>query len=101
MSSRLSASKVTLPRRADAMSFRLALFTEGPDNKEYVIDGQQRLTSFFSFIDGQFPSTVDFRLKGLAVFAKLNGKKYSELPENLQDQVRSFSLGGDFNSLLK
>ncbi len=24
--------------------------SEEPDNKEYVIDGQQRLTSFFSFI---------------------------------------------------
>lgn len=25
------------------------------DNREYVIDGQQRLTSFFSFIDGKLP----------------------------------------------
>ena len=58
----------------------------------YVIDGQQRLTSFFSFIDGQFPSGVDFHLKGLTVFAELNGKKYSELTETLQDQIRYFSL---------
>lgn len=29
--------------------------SEEKDGKEYVIDGQQRLTSFFSFIDGQFP----------------------------------------------
>jgi len=70
----------------------IVYLSEEPDNKEYVIDGQQRLTSFFSFIDGQFPSGVDLLLKGLTVFAELNGKKYSELPENLQDQIRFFSL---------
>ena len=59
----------------------IVYLSEEPDNKEYVIDGQQRLTSFFSFIDGQFPSGVDFHLKGLTVFAELNGKKYSELTE--------------------
>jgi len=37
--------------------------SEEPDNKEYVIDGQQRLTSFFSFLDGSFP------LSGLKVFS--------------------------------
>jgi len=70
----------------------IVYLSEEPDNKEYVIDGQQRLTSFFSFIDGQFPSGVDFHLKGLTVFAELNGRKYCELPENLQDQIRFFSL---------
>jgi hypothetical protein len=70
----------------------IVYLSEEPDNKEYVIDGQQRLTSFFSFIDGRFPSAGDFYLKGLTVFAELNGKKYSELPESLQDQVRYFSL---------
>jgi hypothetical protein len=70
----------------------IVYLSEEPDNKEYVIDGQQRLTSFFSFIDGKFSSAVDFRLKGLTVFSELNGKKYSELAENLQDQVRYFSL---------
>src|SRR3989304_7912265 len=33
----------------------LVYISEEPDNKEYVIDGQQRLTSFFSFMDGAFP----------------------------------------------
>ncbi len=68
--------------------------SEEPDNKEYVIDGQQRLTSFFSFIDGRLPSNInaDFRLKGLKVTSELNGKKYSELTESLQDQIRYFSV---------
>ena len=30
------------------------------DGKELVIDGQQRLTSFFSFIDGKFPNGEGF-----------------------------------------
>jgi len=70
----------------------IVYLSEEPDNKEYVIDGQQRLTSFFSFISGKLPSDADFRLKGLTVFAELNGKKYSELPDDLQDQIRYFSL---------
>jgi hypothetical protein len=70
----------------------IVYLSEEPDNKEYVIDGQQRLTSFFSFIDGHFPSAGDFHLKGLTVFAELNGKRYNELPEALQDQIRYFSL---------
>jgi len=53
----------------------IVYLSEEPDNKEYVIDGQQRLTSFFSFIDGQFPSAGEFRLKGLTVFSEMNGKK--------------------------
>jgi hypothetical protein len=58
------------------------------DGREYVIDGQQRLTSFFSFIDGSFPGGADFRLSNLKVFSELNRKKFADLPENDQDKVR-------------
>ena len=66
--------------------------SEEADNKEYVIDGQQRLTSFFSFIDGKFPDGADFRLSGLKVFKELNGKKYDALPDALQDSIRYFKV---------
>ncbi len=66
--------------------------SEEPDNKEYVIDGQQRLTSFFSFLDGKFPDGADFRLTGLKVFRELNGKKYEGLSEKLQDAIQYFKL---------
>lgn len=66
--------------------------SEEPDNKEYVIDGQQRLTSFFSFIDGNFPDGAEFRLTGLNVFRELNGQKYSALSDALQDAIRYFNL---------
>ncbi|MFZ3064560.1 MAG: DUF262 domain-containing protein [Nitrospirota bacterium] len=63
------------------------------DNKEYVIDGQQRLTSFFSFIDNRFPpDDSEFKLTGLKVFRELNGKKYSGLSDELQDAIRYFTV---------
>ena len=66
--------------------------SQQPDNKEYVIDGQQRLTSFFSFIDGKFPDGTDFKLTGLKVFRELNGKRYGALGDTLQDEIRYFKV---------
>ncbi len=66
--------------------------SQEPDNKEYIIDGQQRLTSFFSFVDGKFPDGIDFKLKGLKVFHELNGKRYSALSDDLQDAIRYFKV---------
>lgn len=61
--------------------------SEGKDGKEYVIDGQQRLTAFFSFIDGRLPDDKEFKLKGLKVFPELNQKTFKEISEELQDKV--------------
>lgn len=66
---------------------------EEPDSKEYVIDGQQRLTSFFSFIDGKFPPDhTPFKLTKMSVFKELNGKKFSEIGEDLQDKIQFYEL---------
>ena len=54
------------------------------DGKEYVIDGQQRLTSFFSFIDGVFPDGKNFVLTSLNVFSELIGKTYKELMKDFR-----------------
>lgn len=62
--------------------------SEENDGKESVIDGQQRLTAFFSFIDGRFPSGSDFKLTGLKVFRELNKKTFKELDETKQDKIR-------------
>jgi uncharacterized protein with ParB-like and HNH nuclease domain len=61
--------------------------SEEQDGKDNVIDGQQRLTAFFSFIDGKFPDNSDFKLAGLNVFTELNGKKFNELSEDTQDKI--------------
>lgn len=64
--------------------------TEEPDGKIYVIDGQQRLTSFFAYMDGLFPDKKGkpFKLSGLKVLKEFQGKLFTQLPENVQDKIR-------------
>lgn len=62
-------------------------FSEDSAGKVAVIDGQQRLTAFFSFIDGIFPDGKDFKLTGLKVFKDFNKKKFSELPDRYQEKI--------------
>ena len=66
--------------------------SEEKDGSENVIDGQQRLTAFFSFIGGKFIDGSDFKLSGLKVFTELNGKKYNELTEEFQEKIRYYKL---------
>lgn len=66
--------------------------SEEKDGKENVIDGQQRLTAFFSFIDGKLPDNSEFKLSGLKVFTELNGKKFKELSEELQDKITTYKI---------
>jgi len=61
---------------------------EDESGKEIIIDGQQRLTAFFSFMEGKFPDGKDSRLTGLKVFTELNKKSYKEISEELQDKIR-------------
>jgi len=71
-------------------------FAEEPDGKYSVIDGQQRLTSFLSFIDGKFPvkknEYIDFTLSGLHLLTELNGKTYNTLDENNQRKIQTTTL---------
>lgn len=67
------------------------------DGREYVIDGQQRLTSFFSYIDGklpdpQLPFGKDFKLNSLNVFSELIGKYFKDLPKELQKKIRYYKI---------
>lgn len=71
--------------------------SEEADGKDYVIDGQQRLTAFFSFIEGFFPpdvenKTKEFKLKQLKAFPELEGKLFSELPEEQQDIIKYYKI---------
>ncbi|MDP2229742.1 DUF262 domain-containing protein [Methylotenera sp.] len=70
----------------------IVYLSEEKDGKEYVIDGQQRLTSFFSFIDGIFPDGKPFKLSGLNVCSDLNGKKFNELNDDLQNKINSYGI---------
>jgi hypothetical protein len=59
---------------------------EESDGDESVIDGQQRLTSFFEFLDGKL------KLKGLRVREELNGLKFAELPRESQSVIKKTPL---------
>jgi len=70
----------------------MVYIAEEPGGCELVIDGQQRLTSFFSFLDGQLPTGEPFRLTGLNVLTQLNKKAFKELDDELQDKIRYYTI---------
>ena len=51
-----------------------------------VIDGQQRLTALFKFMDGEYP------ISGLEVLKDLNGKHFSDLNRQQQAYLEGFLL---------
>lgn len=51
-----------------------------------VIDGQQRLTALFRFMQNEFP------LRGLTIMRALNGKYFRELSEEDQQTIENFTL---------
>ncbi|MBN2088563.1 DUF262 domain-containing protein [candidate division KSB1 bacterium] len=60
--------------------------SEDWDNKYLVIDGQQRLKAFINFIEN------NLRLNGLTILSELNGKKYQQIPESLQNKFESSTI---------
>ena len=69
------------------------IFTSEDIDFEEVIDGQQRLKSIFSFMEGKFPTSEDeqpkvFRLSKLKILEHLSGKTYQELDKPLQRKIR-------------
>ena len=61
----------------------LAVNDEG---KYEVIDGLQRLTSVFNFLDNEY------KLTGLEIKIDLNGRQFNDLPEDLQDKLADSTL---------
>ena len=54
---------------------------ETEDGKEEVIDGQQRILTFYGFKNNKFP------LNRLSILKEINGKTFADLPEELQDKI--------------
>lgn len=67
----------------------LAATKEGKIN---VIDGQQRLTSIFSFLDGSFPDGKKFVLSKLQVLNELSGKSFAELDDINQNKILDYTI---------
>jgi DNA-binding transcriptional MerR regulator len=59
---------------------------EEADGRESVIDGQQRLTSFFDFMDGKF------KLGKLSVRETINGLKFADLSREAQNTIKRTAL---------
>ena len=61
-------------------------FAQDADFELEVIDGQQRIYSLFRFIDNQF------KLSTLESFTELNGMRFFELDQKIQNRISSFTL---------
>ena len=64
----------------------IVYLAEEQSGRESVVDGQQRLTSFFTFIENKWALT------GLTLHAELNGKHFQELDRILRLKIRRASL---------
>jgi hypothetical protein len=61
-------------------------FAESDNDIEEVIDGQQRLRAFFSFIDDEYSLT------SLKALPHLNSKKYKDLEKSIKNKIRNYSI---------
>lgn len=60
--------------------------SEEEDGTYVVIDGQQRLTALFNFLDNEYG------LRGLEVLTDLNRRRFQDLPDDLQDKLENSTL---------
>jgi hypothetical protein len=67
-------------------------FAEEHDGKYSVIDGQQRLTSFLSYLEGHFPDNRPFKLSGLKVLPELNRKLFTDLNDESQKKIKNTTI---------
>ncbi|WP_341279441.1 DUF262 domain-containing protein [Paenibacillus sp. FSL H8-0537] len=59
---------------------------ETKDGQLIVVDGRQRLTTFFRFFDDQF------ELQQLRILNNLQGQRFSELKHNLQSKLEDYQI---------
>jgi hypothetical protein len=57
-----------------------------------TIDGQQRLTTIISFINGRYPNGEVFVLRRLKELSMLNGATYADLPKEMRKNFQAFNL---------
>ncbi len=65
---------------------------EEQDGSYSVIDGQQRLTSFLSFLEGKFPDNRPFKLSGLKVLPEINRRLFIDLDSELQKKIKNTTI---------
>ncbi len=65
---------------------------EEADGRYSVIDGQQRLTSFISFLHGKFPDGKEFALSALKVLKEFNRSKFADLDKEYQMKIKTTTI---------
>jgi hypothetical protein len=65
---------------------------EEAERKYSVVDGQQRLTSIWSFVNGKFPDDREFKLTKLQVLSELKGMSFRDLSSEMQERILDSSL---------
>ncbi len=60
--------------------------SEESDSTYAVIDGQQRLNAFMNFLENKL------RLSGLTILSELNGQKFQDVPQSLQDKFENATI---------
>ena len=61
-------------------------FFEGKDGKRQVVDGRQRLSTFFNFVNGEF------KLNHLKILKEQNGKRFENLEPLFQAMIEDYQL---------
>lgn len=71
------------------------------DGTQEVLDGQQRLLAVLAFLglpfknikgNDEYSKKNEFKLTGLKIFKEYNKFKFSDLPENIQNRIKNFTL---------
>lgn len=70
----------------------VAYLAETAEGDWEVVDGQQRLTSLYSFVTGRFPDGTAFRLGRMTVRDDLKGKGFKDLPKADQNAILNYTL---------
>jgi hypothetical protein len=70
----------------------VVFLAEESDGTMSIIDGQQRLTTFISFLEGKFPDNRAFRLSSLNILSELNRKSFDDLNEQEKKKIRNTTI---------
>lgn len=70
----------------------VAYLAETAEGDWEVVDGQQRLTSLYSYVTGRFPDGGAFRLGRMNVRGDLKGKAFKDLSKPDQNAILNYTL---------
>ena len=68
------------------------IYLSEEEGSDETIDGQQRLTTIISFINGRYPNGDVFLLRRLKELSMLNGATYADLPKEMTKNFGMFNL---------